>query len=67
MQALAFLRDNPGDEIGIIDSDEKIAAAIVFAELKNAGVVDGGFVTGSGGLRLTQLGEFTIAEQGTVQ
>jgi len=66
-QALEFLRNNPGDEIGEIDSECKLAAAVVFAELKNAGYVDGSTAAGSGGLRLTPMGEFAIAEQGTAQ
>lgn len=67
MQALEFLRDNPGDEIGVVDSECKLAAAVVFAELKNAGYVDGSTAKGSGGLRLTPMGEFAISEQGTAQ
>ena len=67
IQALEFLRANPGDEIGEIDSECKLAAAVVFAELKNAGFVDGPTATGSGGLHLTPMGEFAIAEQGAAQ
>lgn len=67
LQALEFLRRNPGDEIGEIDSECKLAAAVVFAQLKNAGYIDGFFTEGSGGLRLTPMGELAIAEQGTAQ
>jgi hypothetical protein len=67
LEALVFLRGEPGHEIGVVDSECKLAAAYVFAQLRNAGYVDGGFTEGSGGLRLTPMGEFAIAEQGTAQ
>lgn len=67
MEALVFLRGDPGHVIGEIDSECKLAAAVVFAQLKNAGYIDGFFTEGNGGLRLTPMGEFAIAEQGTAQ
>jgi len=39
MMALCFLRDNGPDTIGILDTDEKFAAALVYLDLVKRGLV----------------------------
>lgn len=40
LMALRYLRDHGPDEIGIIDSEEKIAAALVYSDLKRQKLID---------------------------
>jgi hypothetical protein len=67
LTALRFLRDHPGDEIGPVDTEEKLAAAIVFTQLINAGFIVGNLAPGGGGCRLSPTGVLAIIECGTSQ
>lgn len=67
MMAMWFLKQHPGDEVGVVDTEEQLAAAIIFSELIGAGYVRGTLVPGAGGCRLTELGEFVVADAGRVQ
>lgn len=40
LMALRHLRDNGPDELGTINTDEELAAALVYAELKHQGLAD---------------------------
>jgi hypothetical protein len=67
LEALVFLQRHPGDEIGVIETEEQFAAAIVFSDLIGAGFVTGTLRPGGGGCRLTIRGEFAIAELAVMQ
>jgi hypothetical protein len=63
---LVFLKHNPNHELGTVDTDEKMTAAIVFADLMDMGFVAGTLAPG-GGLNLTTDGALKIAHTGTKQ
>lgn len=67
IQALAFLQQHPGDEIGVVNTEEQLAAAFVYTELLRAGLITGTLRPGGGGVCLTPRGEFAIAEFGACQ
>jgi hypothetical protein len=67
LTALRFLRDHPGDEIGVVDSEAKLAAAIVYTQLINAGFIVGNLTPGGGGCRLAPKGALAIIDCGAAQ
>lgn len=61
--ALEFLQRNPGDEVGEIETEEQLAAAITYADLMKAGLVSGSLHPGKGGVHLTTSGRLAIADR----
>jgi len=60
LDALRFLRDHGPDCIGEIDTEEKLAAAVVFCNLKTAGLVDSELTPDGPAFRLTPAGRSAL-------